>query len=43
MIYSYEIALQMMLKQLTLGFELELYSRTDYEFIFYYLEYIFIV
>jgi len=40
MIFSYEIALQMMIKQLMMGFELELYSPTDYELVYFYLEYL---
>jgi hypothetical protein len=43
MIFSYELSLRMMIKQLTLGFELELYDPCDYSFIFFYLEYLLIV
>jgi hypothetical protein len=39
MIFSYELAMRMMIKQLNLGFELELYDHFDLSYVYFYLEY----
>ena len=40
LIWCYDIAIKMMIKQLLLGFEMDLYIDCDYPFVLFYLDYL---